>query len=323
LPSRARARQQPEAPGPDPAWIERFRQHLATERRLSPHTVSNYTRDLMALRQWCARRAISDWKTLDSQHVRTFAAQSHAGGLGPRSVQRRLSALRTFFNFLTREGARTGNAAVDIRAPKAARRLPHTLDTDQMARLLDFKPANTLEVRDLAIMELLYSSGLRLAELTGMNLADINLADRTALVTGKGAKQRIAPVGRMAVAAIQRWLSERNGLAKPDESALFVGRNGRRIGERNVQLRIGAHARRQGLPLGVHPHLFRHSFATHLLESSRDLRGVQELLGHANISTTQIYTHLDFQHLARTYESSHPRAKRRDRASGGEGESKR
>jgi integrase/recombinase XerC len=160
-------------------------------------------------------------------------------------------------------------------------------------------------------MELLYSSGLRLAELTGLDLADLDLADRTVRVTGKGAKQRIAPVGRMAIAALRRWLAARNGLAKPDEVAIFVGRNGRRIGARNVQLRIGQHARTQGLPLGVHPHLFRHSFATHLLESSRDLRGVQELLGHANISTTQIYTHLDFQHLARTYESSHPRARRR------------
>jgi integrase/recombinase XerC len=160
-------------------------------------------------------------------------------------------------------------------------------------------------------MELLYSSGLRLSEMTGLDLGDVDLVDRTVRVTGKGNKQRISPVGRMAVAALKRWLTERVAVARPDETAVFVGRNGRRIGPRAVQLRIGTHARRQGLPLGVHPHLFRHSFATHLLESSRDLRGVQELLGHANISTTQIYTHLDFQHLARIYESSHPRAKRR------------
>lgn len=297
--------------GPPLEWIERFRQHLATERRLSPHTVSNYTRELIALRAWCARRQIAEWRTLDSQHVRTFAAQSHAGGLGPRSIQRRLSAVRTFFNYLVREGQRGGNAAQDIRAPKAARRLPHTLDADMMTRLLEFQPAHPLEVRDKAIMELLYSSGLRLSELTGLDLHDVDLADRTARVTGKGAKQRIAPVGRHAIAALRRWLGERAALAKADELALFVGRNGRRIGPRAVQLRIRAHALRQGLPLKVHPHLFRHSFATHLLESSRDLRGVQELLGHANISTTQIYTHLDFQHLARTYESSHPRARRR------------
>lgn len=297
--------------GPPAEWIERFRQHLLTERRLSPHTVDNYSRDLAALHGWCAKRQIVAWRTLDSQHVRTFAAQSHAGGLAPRSVQRRLSAVRTFFNYLVREGERGGNAAQDIRAPKAARRLPHTIDADLMTRLLEFTPANPLEVRDKAMMELLYSSGLRLSELTGLGLHDVDLADRTARVTGKGAKQRIAPVGRHAIEALRAWLRERAALAKVDETALFVGQNGRRIGQRAVQLRIAAHARRQGVALKVHPHLFRHSFATHLLESSRDLRGVQELLGHANISTTQIYTHLDFQHLARTYESSHPRARRR------------
>lgn len=300
-----------EGGGPGVESIERFRQHLASERRLSPHTVSNYTRDLMALREWCARRQLGDWSALDGQHIRTFAAQSHAAGLGPRSVQRRLSAVRTFLGYLLREGQRGGNAAQDIRAPKAGRRLPHSLDADQMARLLDFKPANPLEARDLAMMELLYSSGLRLSEMTGLDLGDLDLSDRTVRVTGKGNKQRITPVGNHAIAALRHWLRERAALAKPGENAVFVGQNGRRVGQRNVQLRIAAHARRQGLPLGVHPHLFRHSFATHLLESSRDLRGVQELLGHANISTTQIYTHLDFQHLARTYESAHPRAKRR------------
>lgn len=297
--------------GPGLEWIDRFRQHLGVERRLSPHTVSNYTRDLIALREWCARRGIHDWRTLDNQHIRTFAAQSHAAGLGPRSVQRRLSAVRTFFEYLLRERELTGNAAYDIRAPKGSRRLPHALDADQMARLLDFKPSDALETRDLAMMELLYSSGLRLSEMTGLNLGDIDLDDRTVRVTGKGNRQRIVPVGSHAITALRAWLSERGGLAKPDEMAIFVGRNGKRVGTRNVQLRIAAHARRQGLPLGVHPHLFRHSFATHLLESSRDLRGVQELLGHANIGTTQIYTHLDFQHLARTYESAHPRARRR------------
>jgi integrase/recombinase XerC len=180
-----------------------------------------------------------------------------------------------------------------------------------MGRLLALTPKDDLDRRDIAIMELFYSSGLRLAELVGLDLGDLDLADRTVRVTGKGSKQRITPVGRAAVAALRTWLAARAGVAASDETAVFVGRNGRRIGARNVQLRIGQHARTQGLPLGVHPHLFRHSFATHLLESSRDLRGVQELLGHANISTTQIYTHLDFQHLARTYESSHPRARRR------------
>lgn len=296
---------------PDASWIERFRLHLTTERRVSAHTVSAYLRELAALMQWCEKQHIGDWTAIDSQHVRVFAARSHAAGLGPRSVQRRLSALRTFFNFLVRERLRANNPAVDIQAPKAARRLPGTLDADLMARLLAMEAKTPLDVRDLAIMELLYSSGLRLAELTGLNLNDLDLADRTVRVLGKGAKARIAPVGSVAIKALRRWLAERSALARPDQTAVFVGRNGRRIGARNLQLRIAQHARRQGLTLGVHPHLFRHSFATHLLESSRDLRGVQELLGHASISTTQIYTHLDFQHLARTYESSHPRARRR------------
>jgi integrase/recombinase XerC len=291
--------------------IARFRAHLLSERRLSTHTASNYLRDIEALHAWCVRQQLADWRAIDPHYVRSFAAQSHARGLQPRSVARRLSALRTFCGFLIREGVRTDNPAITITAPKAGRRLPHTLDTDQMSRLLALQPKDWLDTRDLAIMELLYSSGLRLSELTGIDLVDLDLADRTVRVLGKGSKQRVSPVGRMAVQALRNWLALRNSHAKPDETAVFVGRNGRRIGQRNVQLRIGQHARTQGLPLGVHPHLFRHSFATHLLESSRDLRGVQELLGHANISTTQIYTHLDFQHLARTYESSHPRARRR------------
>ncbi len=297
--------------GPDAAWLARFREHLTSERHLSAHTISNYLRDLEALRAWCARQGIDDWATPDSQHVRVFAAHSHAGGLKPRSVQRRLSATRTFFEFLVREGLRRGNPGKDVRAPKAGRQLPHTLDVDMMARLLALSPKDDLDRRDIAIMELFYSSGLRLSELVGLDLNDLDLADRTVRVTGKGSKQRITPVGRAAVAALRIWLAARAGIAAGDETAIFVGRNGRRIGARNIQLRISQHARTQGLPLGVHPHLFRHSFATHLLESSHDLRGVQELLGHANISTTQIYTHLDFQHLARTYESSHPRARRR------------
>lgn len=297
--------------GPDATWIARFREHLASERRLSAHTISNYLRDLEALRQWCIRQQLTDWARPDSQHVRVFAAHSHAGGLKPRSVQRRLSAVRTFFEFLVREGQRRDNPGKDVRAPKAGRQLPHTLDVDMMGRLLALQPRDDLERRDLAIMELFYSSGLRLAELVGLNLTDLDLADRTVRVTGKGSKQRIMPVGRAAVTALRAWLAVRTGMAANTETAVFVARNGRRIGARNVQLRVAGHARTQGLPLGVHPHLFRHSFATHLLESSRDLRGVQELLGHANISTTQVYTHLDFQHLARTYESSHPRARRR------------
>jgi integrase/recombinase XerC len=248
---------------------------------------------------------------VDSQHVRAFAARSHAGGLAPRSVQRRLSAVRTFFEFLVRERVMKTNPGYDIRAPKAARRLPDTLDADQMARLLELPPGDAYVTRDRAIMELFYSSGLRLAELAGLDLVDLHLRDQTVRVLGKGRKSRILPVGRIAVDALNKWLTERAGLAKPDETALFVGRTGKRLGHRAIQLRVEYWARRQGLPMHVHPHLFRHSFASHLLESSGELRGVQELLGHADISTTQIYTHLDFQHLARIYDATHPRARKK------------
>ena len=292
-------------------WLQRFRTHLATERRLSAHTVSGYARDLAALARWCDRNGIERWQGLDSQHVRRFAAHSHAAGLGPRSLARRLAALRTFCEYLLRERVLAHNPGVDIRAPKAPKRLPHTLDADMMGRLLALEPRDPLEVRDLAIMELFYSSGLRLAELLSLDLGDVDLEDRTVRVLGKGAKTRIVPVGRQALQALRAWLRERGAFAAPEQRAIFVGQGGQRLGSRAVQLRLKAHALRQGLPVGVHPHLFRHSFATHLLESSRDLRGVQELLGHANIGTTQVYTHLDFQHLARIYESSHPRARRR------------
>jgi integrase/recombinase XerC len=292
-------------------WIGRFHQHLARERRLSPLTVSAYRRELDAFAQWCAQQGLHEWARIDGQHVRSFAARSHAAGLQARSVQRRLSALRTFFGYLVREGAVTGNPAAGVSAPKAGKRLPHTLDVDQMGRLLSLQPAGALQTRDLAIMELLYSSGLRLAELVGLDLGDLDLADRTVRVLGKGSKARIMPVGKQAITALQAWLRERAALAGHGEKAVFVGQRGTRLGARAVQLLVARHARAQGLPQGVHPHLFRHSFATHLLESSRDLRAVQELLGHASISTTQIYTHLDFQHLARIYESSHPRARRR------------
>ena len=295
----------------DRRWIDGYLRHLGKERRLSPHTASNYARDIGALVDFLDRGNVTEWKRVDSQHVRVFAARAHAGGLSPRSVQRRLSAVRSFFTFLAREGVVAGNPAVDIRAPKAAKRLPGTLDVDQITQLLQVPGDDPLAVRDRAIMELFYSSGLRLAELVGLDLTHIDLADRTVRVLGKGSKTRIVPVGRKACEAIRAWLKERAALAAIDETALFVGRNGERLKPRAIQLRIAQWARRAGLPSRVYPHLFRHSFATHLLESSKDLRGVQELLGHADISTTQVYTHLDFAHLARTYDASHPRAKRK------------
>ena len=296
------------------AWIARFVSHLTHERRLSEHTASAYRRDLDCLSGFCASRGISCWQMLDNAQMRAFAAGSHAAGLEPRSIQRRLSAARTFFEFLIREGCLGQNAALEVRAPKLKKRLPATLDADQMGRLLAFRADDTLSSRDKAIMELFYSSGLRLSELVGLDVAAIDLKDRTVRVAGKGNKTRILPVGRFAVAALSTWLAERNTLPLRGETAIFIGRSGRRLSPRAVQLRVAAWARRQGLGMHVHPHMFRHSFASHLLESSSDLRGVQELLGHADISSTQIYAHLDFQHLAKVYDAAHPRARRRQRA---------
>ena len=292
--------------------VERFLASLHSERRLSQHTADAYASDLGALVAYCREQHIPDWTKLDQQHVRSFAAQCHRRGLAARSIQRRLSAVRTYCRFLIREGELRSNPAIDVQAPKARRRLPVTLDADTMARLLEFRTDERLGVRDKAIMELFYSSGLRLAELIGLDLPDLDLRDRTVRVLGKGRKPRIVPVGRHAAEALQRWLRERTAVAGVGETAVFVGINGRRLGPRVVQRRIAQWAARQGLPEHVHPHMFRHSFASHLLESSGDLRAVQELLGHANISTTQVYTHLDFQHLAKVYDAAHPRARRRN-----------
>lgn len=309
-------------------WLGRFQRYMRDERRLSGHTVSNYSRDLAALVSYCDRSGLEGWSAVDTAHLRAFAARAHAAGLSPRSIQRRLSAVRSFYEFLQREGqqlrtrgargaaarevrAIRSNPAREVRAPKAGRRLPETLDADQMARLLEIPAGEPFATRDRAIMELLYSSGLRLAEIVGLDLEHLDLRDRTVHVLGKGRKARLVPVGRMAIRALEHWLRERAGLARGGERALFLGRAGRRLGRRALELRIAHWARRQGLSQHVYPHLFRHSFASHLLESGAELRGVQELLGHADIATTQIYTHLDFQHLARIYDATHPRARRK------------
>jgi len=288
-----------------------FLQRLKTERRLSPHTVTAYQRDLNALLGFCEREKVESFAALDSYHVRRFAAESHRRGLGPRSVARRLSAVRTFLNYLVEIDAIKANAGVHVQAPKPPRHLPSTLDADQVASLLAISGDEPLAIRDRAILELFYSSGLRLAELVGLNLGDVDAADRTVRVLGKGSKARIVPVGRKALAALHDWLAVRPQLAAHGEPALFVSRNGERISRRSVQARVSHWAKQQGAPTGVHPHMLRHSFATHVLESSKDLRAVQEMLGHASLSTTQIYTHLDFQHLASVYDQAHPRAKRR------------
>ncbi len=290
---------------------EQFLAHLALERRLSAHTVTSYRRDLTCLAGFCDREGLGGWRDLKVHHLRRYAALSHGAGLNPRSIQRRLSGARSFLKYLIREGELEQNPAVGVSAPRAARKLPATLDVDQMGSLLQIKGDDPVTLRDRAILELLYSSGLRLGELTGLDLADLDLADGMVRVLGKGRKTRLVPVGRAARAALRDWLQARASLASPEEKAVFTGVRGQRISPRSVQARVSHWARRSGLGQRVHPHLFRHSFASHLLESSGDLRNVQEMLGHANISTTQIYTHLDFQHLAQVYDKAHPRARRK------------
>ncbi len=293
-------------------WIARFLRHLEEERRLSGHTVSAYGRDLRRFQAHLVQtQGAVDWRGVDSQCVRAHVARRHRQGQAGRSLQRELSALRSFYRYLLKEGWVDHNPVQGVRAPRAGRPLPKAMDVDQVDRLLALDTRDPLGLRDRALMELIYSSGLRLSEAVGLDLADLDLAQGLVRVTGKGRKARELPVGRKARKALEDWLAVRGGLAEAGESALFVGRRGARLTPRTIQYRLRLWARRQGLDRSVHPHMLRHSFATHLLESSGDLRAVQELLGHANISTTQVYTHLDFQHLARVYDRAHPRARRR------------
>ena len=293
-------------------WIDKYLGHLSSERRLSPHTASNYRRDLVALLDFCETNGIGRWQDVTHPDMRRFAADAHRNGLGSASIARRLSAVRGFFRFLAREGEVSANPAEDVTPPKGARKLPTTLDADQVARLLDLPGDAAIDARDRAMLELFYSSGLRLAELCSLDLLDVaSINDAQLEVTGKGSKTRIVPVGRYARQAIKDWLKRRGEMAAENEAALFVGTRGKRISPRSVQARLEFRSREQCLGVHVHPHMLRHSFASHLLESSGDLRAVQELLGHADISTTQVYTHLDFQHLASVYDAAHPRARRR------------
>lgn len=288
-----------------------YLQHLSGERRLSPQTRIHYRRDLEKLDKFCREQGLVGWSTVQSTHARAFAAALHHAGLDGRSIARVLSAARSFYRFLLREQLARTNPFTGIKAPKSARRLPKALSVDQAAQLLAMPATTPLAVRDRALFELCYSSGLRLSELVSLKLSDIDLRDATVTVTGKGAKTRIVPVGKPARAAIADWLKERKAIARSGIETLFVGQAGEPLGVRVVQLRLKAWAARQNLPMSVHPHMLRHSFASHVLESSGDLRAVQELLGHANLSTTQVYTHLDFQHLAKVYDAAHPRARKR------------
>ena len=287
------------------ADIARYVEHLQHERQYSAHTLAAYRRDLSA---FAASLDIGQWKALRSTHVRDHLSALHRRGRATRTIQRALSCIRSFLDYLTRVGGADGNVATGVRAPKSRRKLPKLLDTDQTAQLLNFEPANALDLRDAAMVELFYGSGLRLAELVALDVNHLDLDEGFVTVTGKGRKVRQVPLGSHCIAALRAYLAQRE-TARPSEP-VFSARGTRRIGRRTVQQRLRALSARQLGTNAVHPHMLRHSFASHLLESSGDLRAVQELLGHSDISTTQIYTHLDFQHLAKVYDASHPRAKR-------------
>ncbi|KPK40575.1 MAG: recombinase XerC [Gammaproteobacteria bacterium SG8_47] len=292
-------------------WISRYVAKLANERRLSAHTLSAYSRDLRQFRCYCDAQNLLGWRNVSEHSVRGYVGWRHRQGLSGRSLQRELSSIRGFLDYLLEHGELSHNPARAVRAPKTGRRLPKTLDVDQTARLLSFAADDELSIRDRALFELVYSCGLRLSEVTNLSVNDLDLRELTVQVLGKGRKVRIVPVGRMAADALKQWLGVRATWSNGDDAAVFTTRRGTRMHPRSVQKRLHQWALKQGLDVHVHPHMLRHSFASHVLESSRDLRAVQELLGHADISTTQIYTHLDFQHLAKIYDSAHPRARRK------------
>lgn len=292
------------------AEIDSFLQSLAVEKRASKHTVSNYQRDLKRFFSYCREQQIEHWAAVDTVAVRQYIAGRHRKGISSKSLQRELSSLRSFFAFLQKTQGLSENPAKVVQAPKQARKLPHTLNVDQMTGLLERTPDSVLEIRDLAMFELFYSSGLRLSELVALDISDFDFSEGTLLVRqGKGGKQRLLPVGSKAINALQKWLAKR---PEAESSAVFISAQGKRLGQRSVQARLQRWGVKAGLADHVHPHKLRHSFASHLLESSQDIRAIQELLGHSNISTTQIYTHLDFQHLAESYDRAHPRAHKKN-----------
>ena len=297
------------------AWLAR----LHDERHASAHTIGAYRRDLAKLLRFMQAQALTSFDTLDGNRMRAFVATEHRAGLAPKSLQRLLSSCRSLFRQLNREGLLDGDPLLGIRGPKVRRKLPQVLDVDEATALVETDSGGALALRDRAMLELFYSSGLRLSELVGLRWGDLDLTEGEVRVLGKGRKTRLVPVGRHAVNAL-RALGRRSGVSS--ESPVFRGRAGRAISPRAIQLRMKTLALQQGIPKHIHPHLLRHTFASHMLESSGDLRAVQELLGHADIATTQIYTHLDFQHLAKVYDAAHPRARSRGAAPGmGNGES--
>lgn len=299
----------------DPAMesINSFLAKLRNERNYSLHTLKNYSRDLKSLTAYCAQQSIAQWSDINDQHIRSLISQRHRQGLGGASLQRMLSTFRSFFKYLLIENKIKNNPAASVQAPKTSRKLPPTLDVDSIIRLIEINGDEVETVRDRAMLELFYSSGLRLSELSSLNIDDGKKSITGMIrVKGKGDKERDLPVGSKACAAVTEWLKRRNELVSEkhkDVKALFLGKQGKRIHNSVIQKRMKYWAQKQGIDMNVFPHMLRHSFASHMLESSGDLRAVQELLGHADISTTQIYTHLDFQHLAKVYDAAHPRAK--------------
>ena len=291
-----------------PSFLDRYLAHLRHERRLADHTLSAYSRDGRLLLSLAGERPLGK---LASADIRRFIATLHGKGSSPRSLARVLSSWRGFFDWLAREHAAGANPCAGVKPPRAAKHLPEALSPDDAVRLVALEDDSEMGLRDRALFELAYSCGLRVSELTGLDVGALDLRTGEVRVTGKGSKTRIVPVGGHAVKAIAAWLPVRAALAKPGEDALFVGRSGRRLAPREVQRRIKLRAAAAGLDTDVHPHMLRHSFASHVLQSSGDLRAVQEMLGHASIASTQVYTHLDFQHLAKVYDGAHPRARKK------------
>jgi integrase/recombinase XerC len=291
--------------------VAAFIHYLKVERQLSANTLSSYQRDLTQAIEYFTEQGIDSWLSITSHQYRAYVARQHRKNLSGKTIQRQLSSLRRLYEYLIKEQLISHNPLKGVSAPKTGRKLPKAPDIEQLEQLLHNTDNDTLHIRDCAMFELLYSSGLRLSELTGIDGIDLKLSDQQLRVLGKGSKERDVPIGKKAVQALQKWLTVRANLAKADEQALFVSRFGTRITQRGVQQRLEKMAIKQGLPVHLHPHMLRHAFASHLLESSGDLRAVQELLGHADISTTQIYTHLDFQHLAEVYDKAHPRARKK------------
>lgn len=292
------------------AQIQPYWDYLRAEKQVSPHTLSNYQRQLQAVCAMLKQHQISSWQEVDASVIRWILSQSHKQGLGAKSIGVRLVALRQWFAYLVKHEQLLANPALGIKAPKVGRHLPKNVDAEQVAQLLNTEVTTPLEIRDLAMMELMYSSGLRLSELQGLDLDRMDLATREVRLLGKGNKERIVPIGSKALEAIHRWLEVRMSF-NPQDNAVFLNNRGGRLSYRSIQLIMEKWGRKQGLETHLHPHKLRHSFATHMLEGSGDLRAVQELLGHSSLATTQIYTHLDFQHLAKVYDAAHPRARKK------------